>query len=90
MRTNYKDIKKRYELADIYLYSLLPSWKKSIINECRLTKQYDNDRIFDEFIQSIITTAEDFSKDIGFKKGTKTISITEKSTVDKNKKSVNV
>jgi hypothetical protein len=89
MKTNYKDISKRYELADLYLFNQLPSWKKLIITECRSIKEYNN-RIFNDFIQEIIKTAEDFSKDIGFKKGTNTISITEKIIVDKSKKPVKV
>lgn len=77
----------RYELADRYVFSQLPNWKKAIIVENRTQKT--DSRFFDEFAKSVIALAEDFSKDMTFSKKTQVVSIVEK-TIDKKEKPVKV
>jgi hypothetical protein len=57
LKTNYKDLKKRYELAERMVWAKLPTWKRSTIIECKVTGVYDN-RIFDEYSKEIVALAE--------------------------------
>lgn len=81
MKTNYKNMAKRYKLADIYLLEQLPNWKKSAIIECRKTNEPC--RFLDEFVKEVIKLAENFDVEISQKK--KVITVKEK-TVDKLEK----
>jgi hypothetical protein len=57
LKTNYRDPKKRYELAERMVWSKLPGWKKATIIECKV-KGIENDRIFNEYAHEIAMMAE--------------------------------
>ena len=81
MKTNYKDMAKRYAAADEYVLSQLPHWKKITVIECR--KLNETSRILDEFAASVAKLAE--SEDEIPEK-----SKPQKKKVDKKKKPVKV
>ena len=56
LKTNYKDPSKRYEMAERVIWSKTPPWKRNVIAHCKLAKA--EDRILDEYAQSIVTLAE--------------------------------
>jgi hypothetical protein len=85
MKTNYKSMAKRYELADQYILATLPAWKRATVIECRKLKEAS--RILDEFAQSVASLAEDFTKTISVKN--KIVTVSEKA-VAKSKKPVTV
>ena len=58
LQTNYKDPAKRYELAERAVWSKTPSWKKSVIVQCKLTSRIDGERILDEYAHEIVSLAE--------------------------------
>jgi hypothetical protein len=60
LKTNYKDIKKRYELAERVVWSKTPKWKQHVIASCKLAKK--EDRILDEYAKEIVTLAESDDK----------------------------
>jgi len=57
--TNYKDPKKRYELAERMVWAKLPLWKRQTIIKCKVNGT--NDRIFDEYAHEIAIIAENES-----------------------------
>jgi hypothetical protein len=60
LKTNYKDLKKRYELAERLIWSQTPKWKQQVIASCKLAKK--EDRILDEYAHSIVILAESDDK----------------------------
>lgn len=57
LKTNYKDLKKRYELAERMVWAKLADWKKQIIIQCKV-KGVENDRVFNEYAHEIALLAE--------------------------------
>jgi len=60
LKTNYKDPKKRYELAERMVWAKLPDWKKQVIIKCKV-EGIENDRVFNEYAHEIATLAENES-----------------------------
>jgi hypothetical protein len=58
LKTNYKDIAKRYELSERTVWSKTPNWKRNVIIKCKLTNRLDGERLLDEYVQEIIRLAE--------------------------------
>lgn len=62
LKTNYKDPKKRYELAERLVWARLPDWKKQVVAHCKATGGADGpngqDRIFTEYFREIVQMAE--------------------------------
>lgn len=62
LRTNYKDMKKRFEMAERFVWSKLPDWKRAIISRCKATGGAEgpmgNDRVFNEYSHEIAQLAE--------------------------------
>jgi hypothetical protein len=67
LKTNYKDPKKRYELAERLVWAKLPDWKKEVVAKCKATGGADgpngNDRIFTEYFHEIVQLAENDKTD---------------------------
>jgi len=67
LKTNYKDPKKRYELAERIVWAKLPDWKKEVVAKCKSTGGADgpngNDRIFTEYFHEIVQLAENEKTD---------------------------
>jgi hypothetical protein len=59
LKTNYKNMARRYELAERLVWSKTPSWKQSVIIDCRINET--DDRIFSEYAKEIRILAEDES-----------------------------
>ncbi len=60
LKTNYKDVVKRYELAERMVWAKLIGWKKDVIVNCR-KKDWEavkNDRILKEYNKDVIELAE--------------------------------
>ena len=62
LKTNYKDPKKRYELAERIVWAHLPPWKKQVVSNCKATGGADGpnggDSIFTEYFHEIVKLAE--------------------------------
>src|ERR1035437_8555525 len=58
LRTNYKDVAKRYELAERMVWASEPNWKKAVIVKCKLTGNLTGERILDEYAHEIVQLAE--------------------------------
>src|SRR5438105_1539079 len=62
LKTNYKDPKKRYELAERFAWARLSPWKRQVVSNCKATGGANGpngqDRIFTEYCQEIVALAE--------------------------------
>jgi hypothetical protein len=56
LQTNYKDVAKRYELAERMVWAKTANWKKAVIVHCKLTQT--DDRILCEYAHEIVQLAE--------------------------------
>ena len=56
LKTNYKSLPKRYELAERQVWSKIPKWKQDVIADCKTNGT--KDRVFDEYAKEIISLAE--------------------------------
>lgn len=59
LKTNYRSMAKRYELAERQVWSITPDWKREVIINCRINET--DDRIYREYAKSIYLLAEDES-----------------------------
>ncbi len=59
LKTNYKSLAKRYELAERQVWSKTPDWKRKVIVDCKINET--DDRIFNEYAKEIRLLAEDDS-----------------------------
>ncbi len=57
LKTNYKSMAKRYELAERMIWAETPPWKRHVIIECRVTGKEDS--LYDDYARSIRILAED-------------------------------
>lgn len=56
MKTNYVDMRKRYELAEKHVWNSLAPWKKEAIQTDRQLNRSTS--LLEQFIKDIITIAE--------------------------------
>ena len=59
LKTNYKSMAKRYELAERLVWSKTPRWKQEVIIECKINET--DDRLLREYVKEIYQLAEDDS-----------------------------
>ena len=57
IKTNYKNMAVRYQMAERLVWSKLSDWKKRVVSDCKLSNTHD-DRIFSEYVKEIISFAE--------------------------------
>lgn len=48
----------RYEVAYNKIYKQLPVWKRLVVDECVKNKTNKVDRVYDEFVHSVVELAE--------------------------------
>lgn len=58
LQTNYKDLAKRYELAERMVWDKTSNWKRGVIVRCKLTGRLEGERLLDEYAQEIVQLAE--------------------------------
>ena len=58
LQTNYKDLAKRYELAERMVWANTSNWKRGVIVRCKLTGRFDGERLLDEYAHEIVQLAE--------------------------------
>lgn len=56
LKTNYKDLARRYELSERMVWDKTANWKRAVIVKCKLANK--EDRLLTEYVQEVIYLAE--------------------------------